>query len=156
MSCPQFPGKISYPSDINGTLPGVNASARCTVGSLSARNLTHTTDLYRAANGSEAPPVGLNESFAEAGYEEAYFVATAEKLIAEHGEKLRDLADQGQEPQPFFLYYAMHLFHSPLCVPPAYLDKFSFIGNENRRYVSAMALYLDDVVSCVCLCRCSC
>jgi arylsulfatase I/J len=38
------------------------------------------------------------------------------------------------------------MLHSPLCAPPALLERFSFIDNEDRRYVSAMVAYLDEVV----------
>ena len=81
-----------------------------------------------------------------------YFVAEAELLIAAHGKKLERSADgehvgnETQANQPFFLYYAMHLLHSPLCAPPELLDRFSFVDNEDRRYVSAMVAYLDEVV----------
>lgn len=81
-------------------------------------------------------------------------MAEAERLIAAHGKKLLGRNADGkhsgnhgdQDNQPFFLYYAMHLLHSPLCAPPELLDRFSFVDNEDRRYVSAMAAYLDQVV----------
>jgi arylsulfatase I/J len=69
-------------------------------------------------------------------FEELLFTNRVVKIIDEH-----------DPATPLFIYYAMHLLHSPLCVPAPYLQKFSFIlDNEDRKYVAAMVNYLDDVV----------
>ena len=65
------------------------------------------------------------------GYEEDLFATEAERIISSHGQQL----STGETTSPLFLYYAMHLFHSPLCAPPELLEEFSFIGNEHRRYI---------------------
>ena len=50
----------------------------------------------------------------------------------------------GRKQAPLYVYYAMHLVHSPLCVPEGYLEKFEFIRdaddnvNHDRQYVAAM------------------
>ena len=77
------------------------------------------------------------------GYEEDLFATEAERIIASHGQQLRS----GATTAPMFLYYAMHLFHSPLCAPPELLEEFSFIDNEHRRY----SLFLQLSSLCVCL-----
>ena len=82
----------------------------------------------------------------------------------------------GHDPSvPLFLYYPMHLVHSPLCVPEGYIERFDFIRDADdninhdrqckpsrplslrslltrlkemcvRADVAAMVNYLDDVV----------
>lgn len=56
------------------------------------------------------------------------------------------IIEQHDRTQPLFVYYAMHLLHSPLCVPDAYLERFANVDNEDRRFVAAMTLLMDDVV----------
>ena len=108
----------------------------CTSASVHARGLTSTTDLWLDAH----PAHGLNGS----GFEEAQFLERALGIIASHDPSV-----------PLFLYYATHLVHSPLCVPPGYLDKFAFIKDaddnthHDRQFVAAMVNYLDDVVGSV-------
>ena len=142
--CPQYPGLVAYPSDANGTLPSPPASrsARCTEQSVVARHLAHVTDLWRTENGAEGPAHGVNASMNGFGYEEAFFLSEAQTVIAGHGAALAAETTAA----PLFLYYAMHLLHSPLCAPPALLERFAFIENEDRRYVSAMVAYMDGVV----------
>ena len=57
-----------------------------------------------------------------------------EKMLTD---KVVSIIEQHNATQaPLFLYYAMHLLHSPLCVPASYLDKFDFItDSEDRKYV---------------------
>ena len=49
---------------------------------------------------------------------------------------------------PLYIYYPMHLVHSPLCVPEGYLERFDFIRdrddniNHDRQFVAAMVNYL--------------
>ena len=58
-------------------------------------------------------------------------------IIASHDPKL-----------PLYIYYPMHLVHSPLCVPEGYLERFDFIRdrddniNHDRQFVAAMVNYL--------------
>lgn len=47
---------------------------------------------------------------------------------------------------PFFLFWAPHIGHAPLQVPQAYLDKFAFIDNIERRFYAAMINYVDGLV----------
>ena len=147
--CEEFPGTVTYPNNANGTIPTPPTTARCTEKSVVARHLGYVTDLWKTEDGVEGPAVGLNASFDATGYEETFFVEQAEKLIASHatgGASAMAANATSVAAKPFFLYYAMHLLHSPLCAPPALLERFSFIDNEDRRYVSAMVAYLDEVV----------
>lgn len=75
------------------------------------------------------------------GFEEALFTKRAVQLIHRHA--------VGSAGAPFFLYYAMHLLHSPLCALPAHLERFASIANEERRYVAAMAWAMDEAVGTV-------
>ena len=124
-----------YPSDANGTIPGAGEGARCTAASIAARKLTFVTDLWLAEGSYEGPAVGLNATMGGSGFEEALFTERAVGLIHNH-----------TSSAPFFLYYAMHLLHSPLCAPPDHLDRFAFIENEDRRYVAAMVAFMDESV----------
>lgn len=119
------------PGVVNFTNPSEN-DARCTSRSVNARHLAHYTDLWESGEAGEGPATGINGT----GFEEGLFVSRVVGIIESHP------ADT-----PLFLYYAMHLMHSPLCAPLAYLEKFAFItDNEDRRYVAAMTSLLDDVV----------
>ena len=77
------------------------------------------------------------------GFEEDLFTDRAVHLIHKHSSSAA-MADDSV--RPFFLYYAMHLLHSPLCAPPKLLDRFAFIDHEDRRYVAAMAYAMDAAV----------
>ena len=76
---------------------------------------------------------GLNGT----GFEEAIFLERVLGIIASHDPKL-----------PLYIYYPMHLVHSPLCVPEGYLERFDFIRdrddniNHDRQFVAAMVNYL--------------
>lgn len=119
--CPQYPGVVSY---VN-----TSESQMCTANSVKLRHLSHTTDLWD----TDHPAAGMNGT----AFEEKMLTDKVVAIIEEHD----------QAHGPLFLYYAMHLLHSPLCVPPNYLAKFDFItDNEDRKYVAAMINYLDDVV----------
>ena len=108
------------------------ADPRCTLRSANARHLSHYTDLWEASEAGEGPAIGINGT----GFEEGLFLSRAVGIIESH-----------PPDTPLFMYYAMHLLHSPLCVPLQYLERFSFIeDNEDRRYVAAMQAYMDDVV----------
>eukprot|EP00051_Salpingoeca_urceolata_P024182 m.422334 g.422334 ORF g.422334 m.422334 type:complete len:561 (+) comp20199_c0_seq3:3-1685(+) len=122
--CPQLPGQVSY-------IP--RGDTQCTAASFEARNLSFTTDLWETnPNGTEGPALGLNGT----AFEEAIL-----------SQRVLDIIDTHPEDTPLFVYYAMHMLHSPLCAPKAYLDKFAFItDSEDRRFVSAMTLYLDTVI----------
>lgn len=141
VTCPQYPGFASYPADANGTIPTPSEGARCTAASVEARHLGFVTDLWQAEGGSEGPATSANITMDGHGWEEALFTARATKLIRRHASM-----SAGAPVPPFFLYYAMHLLHSPLCAPPAILNRFAFIDHEDRRYVSAMAFAMDAAV----------
>ena len=61
-------------------------------------------------------------------------------------ERLLGIVEKHDPSMPLFLYYALHIAHTPLQVPDEYAKKFSFIGEENRQLYHAMINYLDDVV----------
>ena len=109
-------------------------NSKCTHSSVHARHLKSTTDLWLNTH----PAHGINGT----GFEEAQFEERVLGIIAGHGAAVA----------PLYVYYAMHLVHSPLCVPEGYLEKFEFIRdaddnvNHDRQYVAAMVNYLDDVV----------
>jgi hypothetical protein len=104
---------LAHPEDVD---------RRCTIRSINGRHLSHYTDLWEAGEAGEGPAVGLNGT----AFEESLFASRAVGIIESHD------ATSG----PLFLYYAMHLLVSPLCAPLEYLDKFSFIDdNEDRRCV---------------------
>jgi hypothetical protein len=104
---------LAHPADVD---------RRCTIRSINGRHLSHYTDLWEAGEAGEGPAVGLNGT----AFEESLFASRAVGIIESHD------ATSG----PLFLYYAMHLLVSPLCAPLEYLDKFSFIDdNEDRRCV---------------------
>jgi arylsulfatase A-like enzyme len=46
--------------------------------------------------------------------------------------------------RPFFLYLAYNAPHTPLQVPPAYLERFRAIADEKRRHYAAMVSAIDD------------
>ena len=48
--------------------------------------------------------------------------------------------------KPLFLVWSSHLVHYPLQVPSEYVERFSFIDDENRKLNHAMANYLDDAI----------
>lgn len=97
--CPQFPGNVSY----NGTAE----AGMCTEASIQLRHITHTTDLWD----SHGPAYGLNGT----GFMEALLSERAIGIIEGH-----------DGTTPLFLYYAMHLLHSPLCAPAGFRDRFVF------------------------------
>eukprot|EP00940_MAST-03C_sp_MAST-3C-sp2_P003551 g3551.t1 len=76
-----------------------------------------------------------------ATYEEDVFKAHALSLIA----------SKENTTNPFFLFYAFHLLHTPLQVPESYLKRIDKIVKEpfdsqNRRLYAAMVLYMDEAV----------
>ena len=83
---------------------------------------------------TDSPATGINGTGPD-HYEEA--------LFKEH---LLDVVNSHDPSTPLFLYYAPHIVHTPLQVPDTYLQKFSFIDNQDRQYYHAMVNYLDDVV----------
>jgi arylsulfatase I/J len=122
--CPQFPGYVEYGD-------GSGYKGWCTAPSVQARHLSYTTDLWD----TNGPAYGQNGT----GYEEALFTSRAVGIIEGHD----------QNGPPLFLYYAMHLLHSPNCAPPEYVSRFAYIDNEDRRYVAAMIAVMDDAVGAV-------
>lgn len=133
-NCADTPFDTQPGRDIATSDP-VNGSALCTAKSLNARGIHHYTDLWESGDMSEGPAYGVNGS----GYEEAIFSSRVMALIEGH--------DGGDVDHPLFVYYAMHLLHSPLCVPQDFYDKFAFINDsEDRRFVAAMIHYMDNVI----------
>ena len=68
-------------------------------------------------------------------YEDALFESHVTRVIRQH---------DGQTP--LFLFWAPHAAHTPLQVPPAYKQRFSFIADPGRKTYAAMTAYMDDVV----------
>lgn len=83
---------------------------------------------------TDKPAHGINGTGPD-NYEEGLFKQHVLDVISKH-----------DPSSPLFLYYAPHIVHTPLQVPNAYLEKFSFIDNRDRQYYHAMVNYLDDVV----------
>lgn len=54
--------------------------------------------------------------------------------------------DRHDPQEPLFLFHSFHLGHTPLEVPQAWEDKFSFLENPYQRKYAAMTNYMDDVV----------
>lgn len=117
----------------SGSVPYAPAEgASCTQRSYAARNLSFITDLWETtADGREGPAYAQNGT----GFEETLLASRAEQIIDSH-----------DPSQPLFLFYAMHFLHSPLCVPDDILARFLDIDNEDRRYVAAMAFYMDQLI----------
>eukprot|EP00041_Stephanoeca_diplocostata_P023001 m.557996 g.557996 ORF g.557996 m.557996 type:complete len:626 (+) comp22195_c0_seq1:114-1991(+) len=125
-----FPGKVNYTN--------TSESHMCTSRSIAMRHLHYFTDLWQSGTSDEGPAYNINGT----GFEEGLFVNRVNGIIDGH--------DASNTDHPLFLYYAMHMLHSPLCVPEEFLDRFSFItDNEDRRYVSAMMLYADHVIDSI-------
>ena len=84
----------------------------------------------------DKPAYGLNGS----AYEEVLFENAMMQAIEEH-----------DPATPFFLYYAPHLVHDPYEVPQEWLDRFTWMTDDQpkkpRQYYSAMVAYLDAVVA---------
>jgi len=69
-------------------------------------------------------------------YEELLFERLVNKAIqAAHMEK-----------KPFFIFWGSHLVHDPYEVPKGYLDRYSSIHDNTRKFYFAMAAYLDDEI----------
>ena len=89
---------------------------------------------------------GLNGS----SFEEAQFLERVIGIITGHDPSV-----------PLFLYYPMHLVHSPLCVPEGYIERFDFIRdaddniNHDRQCkptppsASALPAHKAEGVACV-------
>mmetsp|Transcript_31017 Transcript_31017/g.78481 ORF Transcript_31017/g.78481 Transcript_31017/m.78481 type:complete len:544 (+) Transcript_31017:82-1713(+) len=56
------------------------------------------------------------------------------------------ILDRHDPAEPLFLFHSFHLIHTPLQVPKAWEDKFSFLENPYRRKYAAMASYMDGVM----------
>jgi arylsulfatase I/J len=71
--------------------------------------------------------------------------AYEEELFTNHSLSVIDAHDPAAGA-PLFLFHAFHLIHTPLQVPQAYIDRFSFVDNSVRRHYAAMVNYMDEVV----------
>ena len=83
---------------------------------------------------TDNPATGVNGTGPD-NYEEGLFKEHLLQIVRSH-----------DPATPLFLYYAPHIVHTPLQVPEQYLQKFSFIDDQDRQYYHAMVNYLDDVV----------
>ena len=68
-------------------------------------------------------------------YQDEVFVQRISKIIKNH-----------TAGTPLFLFWAPHAPHDPYQAPQSYLDKFSYIDQQERQYYSAMVNLLDDNV----------
>ena len=104
----------------------------------SGKNRQMTVDMWDTHgpgtqyNGSESC---TQTSQAGCTYQDEVFVQRIEKIIAN--------ATPGV---PLFLFWAPHAPHDPYEVPQSYLDKFSYIDQQERQFVAAMVNLLDDNV----------
>ena len=80
------------------------------------------------------PAYGVNGTGTD-NYEESLFHDRVVKILHTH-----------DTSKPLFLYYGAHLIHKPYQVPKQYLDKYSYIDDQNRQYYHAMTKYMDDTV----------
>jgi arylsulfatase I/J len=48
--------------------------------------------------------------------------------------------------KPFFIFWAPHIVHTPLQVPQAHLDHFSFIKESHRQFYHAMVHFVDEAI----------
>jgi len=48
--------------------------------------------------------------------------------------------------KPLFIFWSPHIVHTPLQVPQAELDRFSFIDEASRRYYHAMVYFVDEAI----------
>jgi len=82
-------------------------------------------DLWR----DEGPAHGENGT----EYEEVLFSNNTMRIISEH-----------DPTEPLFLFHSFHLIHTPLEVPEAYEQRFSFLKDKSRRLYAAMVQYMDE------------
>ena len=87
---------------------------------------------------------------ADCSFEDDLFTESVLDFIDQHSacEGLRGNACKrtGSPPPPFFLFWAPHIAHAPLQVPPAFLERFRGIDDWRRRRYAAMVHYLDASV----------
>jgi arylsulfatase I/J len=109
---------------------------------LSFHNATYRGPMLDAASMSDSCKADPDSD--PACYEEHLFKQRGLQVIQEH-----------DPSEPLFLFYAFHLLHTPLQVPMAYLRRVDQLlvkegakpfDSSNRRLLSAMLLYMDDVV----------
>jgi len=93
-------------------------------------------------NGTQGGARTLNQSWScsqaaqrNCSYVDDIFLQSVLDIIAAH-----------DPATPLFLSWTPHGVHSPLEVPDTYLNKFSFISDERRRFYAAMVNHLDDMV----------
>jgi arylsulfatase I/J len=151
LTCPQNP-KQRTPESIAAAAARHGINVSCTARSITARNLHQAVDLWD----TDAPAKTLNGT----EYEETLFVNRVVSIIENHvATNLAAVASRAESRsksdgsavdnapvKPLFVYYAMHLLHSPLCAPRDILAKFDHIGDDDRKHVAAMLLMADDVV----------
>ena len=96
-------------------------------------------------NGSQGGARTLNQSWTcsqsrQAGceYVDDIFLRRVLDVIAAH-----------DPSTPLFLSFTPHGVHTPLEVPQAFLDKFSFIDDPRRRLYAAMVNHVDTMVGAV-------
>ena len=111
-------------------------------GYLRAANDYYTEQSGQVCNGTDIidlwdtlqPAYGVNGTGTD-NYEESLFHDRLVKILRTH-----------DTSKPLFLYYGAHLIHKPYQVPKQYLDKYSYIDDQNRQYYHAMTKYMDDTV----------
>ena len=128
-ACPQYPHPPGYllPSEVAAKAARLGINASCTNASVIKRHLQPTTDLWDTLE----PARGVNGT----AFEEQILTNRVVDIMASHNTSV-----------PLFIYYAMHLLHSPLCAPLDALARFAHIDNEDRRFVAAMTSLVDKAV----------
>jgi len=61
-------------------------------------------------------------------------------------ENTMGILDRHDPKEPLFLFHSFHLMHTPLQIPEAWEQKFSFLTNPYRRKYAAMTSYMDNVM----------
>eukprot|EP00118_Oscarella_pearsei_P000690 m.5568 g.5568 ORF g.5568 m.5568 type:complete len:527 (+) comp13516_c0_seq1:166-1746(+) len=105
---------------------------------------SHMNDMYTMEQGS-CGEYGPIKDFWRNGEPAADLVGTAyeEEIFKD---RLVEIISSHNAEDPLFLYYGARLLHGPLQVPQEYVDRFSFILNQDRKLYYAMTSYLDEVI----------
>jgi len=109
-------------------------------------------DLWRLNATDSGPATGPRERpvlhSSQANQSDQHSRCTFEEALLTTEVK-RVINESAGQPDPFFLFWSMHLVHMPLQIPDRFLQKFAFIPDTYRRSMHAMVDYLDGEVGSV-------